>query len=68
MKNGASYTIYRYDDFTNVPSDSDYANSSYDATHKFTASAESYVYKDPKSIISSGTTYYRTVPTDSEFL
>lgn len=62
---GQAYIIYRYDDENkcpgckgtvwyqpSIPTNSDYANSDFDFTHKFTADSTSYVFKDPVCFVS----------------
>jgi len=78
LKSGMNYIIYRWDDankcpgcpggqyYPSIPSDSNYANSTYSYSHPFTATGPSYTWKDPVSFISSGATYYRCVPAMSE--
>jgi len=61
LKSGTSYKIYRWDDLKNVPVDSNYEDSKYDFMEQFTATATTYVYEDPNTFASDGTTYYRCV-------
>jgi hypothetical protein len=57
---GAQYVLYRWDDYRLVPDSPDkYAGSNFTAEHPFSSSAATYVYNDPATILSSGTTYYR---------
>lgn len=53
---GAKYAVYRWD---TVESAFDYSSAT--SVHRFTASASTQTYTDPKTFISSGTTYYRCV-------
>ena len=57
---GASYVIYRWEGYRNIPARPDlYSTSNYTSRHAFVASAPSYTFEDPDKIISSGTTHYR---------
>lgn len=58
---GTDYTLYRWNDYHNVPTDTEYADSAYTSKHTFTATSSTYVYADPAGIESSETTYYRCV-------
>jgi hypothetical protein len=56
LKAGQKYTIYRWD---SVEAAFDYTKPT--STHQFTASGATETYKDPKTFISSGVTYYRCI-------
>jgi len=58
---GDSYTLYRFDGYKSVPTDSNY-EVGYTSKHTFTATGTTYKYKDPKGITSNLSTYYRCVP------
>ena len=53
---GAKYALFRWD---SVDAAFDYSRPT--STHRFTATATTETYTDPKSFISSGTTYYRCI-------
>jgi hypothetical protein len=57
---GNTYVTFRYDSLNDYPKDGNYSTSNYTSTNLFTASKTSYVYVDPKTINSSGCTYYVT--------
>lgn len=59
---GKRYTLLRWDDYTNVPIDSDYISSNYDFRHDFTAAGPTHLYRDPVTFPSWGATYYRCIP------
>ena len=63
LKSQTSYTIYRWDDYRQVPTDGNYVSSNFTSKHEFTATSETFTFNDPTKIISSGTTYYRVQPT-----
>jgi hypothetical protein len=58
---GEKYAILRWNDFKKVPTTGKYLDSEFDDSHTFVATAETYVYEDPKPFQSTGTTYYRCV-------
>jgi len=62
---GATYTILRWDNFRNVPTDGLYLSSKYDFSYDFVAQESTHVFKDPETFASSGTTYYRCVKVGS---
>merc|ERR1712151_37653 len=62
---GASYKILRWDNFRNVPTDGSYLSSKYDYSYDFVAQDSSHVYHDPRTFVSSGTTYYRCIKTQA---
>ena len=62
---GNAYILLRYAFFTHVPTKAHVAaflQSNYDTKHVFTATDTTYVYQDPKKIISTKSVYYRCVP------
>lgn len=58
---GEMYTILRWNDFKSVPTTGKYFDSTFDDSHTFNATAETYVYEDTTPFQSTGTTYYRCV-------
>jgi hypothetical protein len=62
---GNSYVLLRYSSYEYVPTKGDhntFLQSNFDTTHEFTATETNYVYEDPKTILSTGSVYYRCVP------
>lgn len=55
------YITYRYDSFTDFPTDGLYQAGNYSSTNIFTPTTDTYIYVDPKVIDSSGSTYYVTI-------
>ena len=62
---GKGYTLLRYASFEHVPTKGHveaFLQSNYDTEHHFTATDTTYMYNDPKKIISTKSVYYRCVP------
>ena len=59
---GHSYEILRFDGYTTVPLDGDFAAGNYTEKHAFKAKSPIYKWVDPLSIDSSGSTYYYCIP------
>jgi hypothetical protein len=61
---GHAYTLLRYDDYTKVPTNATAAElltSAFTYRTDFVASSTTWTFVDPKTFLSSGTTYYRAV-------
>ena len=59
------YTIVRYDDIANIPTDSSFLSGKYDYKHEFTYNGNSnvgdkgvYIWKDPNGIVSDTSANY----------
>merc|ERR1712083_61534 len=61
LQEGQHYAILRWDDYRKVPTDGSYLKSKFDHSYAIQASSTRYVFTDPITIESSGTTYYRCV-------
>jgi len=59
---GKSYTILRWTGYKNVPTDGDYLNSKFDKKYTFKATGTTQKFTVPDTFISSGTTYFRCIP------
>ena len=61
---GEFYTLLRYSSYEHVPirgDENSFLQSKFQHKHEFMATETSYVYKDPDTIPSKGSTYYRCV-------
>jgi hypothetical protein len=64
LSSGVTYSLYRYDDYTTVPSAAsaaDYATSSYIHRTDFTATGSTWTLVDPNTFTSDGSSTYRCV-------
>lgn len=63
LTGGGAYSILRWDNYTKVPTSTEYLDSSYDYKHDFVAptNSDSYQFHDPVPILSDGASYYRCI-------
>jgi hypothetical protein len=64
LSSGVTYSLFRYDDYTAVPSAASaagYASSSYTHRTDFTATASTWTLVDPNTFASDGSSTYRCV-------
>lgn len=61
---GEFYSLLRYSSYEHVPTQGDentFLQSKFQSKHEFEATETSYIYADPNTIPSKGSTYYRCV-------